>query len=72
MIISKKILVGQISFYNKNDIRSLMFPKNSPDLCTNGLQDKMWKRIEGENYLLKWTNNEEQQAIAKKYWQQKF
>lgn len=57
-------IIGQISAsYNKNDIRSLMFPKNSPDLCTNGLQDKMWKRIEGENYLLKWTNNEEQQAI---------
>ena len=57
-------IVGQAcASFNMKEMRSLMFPKNSPDLCTNGIQDKMWKRIEGKNYLLKWSNNADGQAI---------
>lgn len=57
-------IVGQASAsFNIKEMRSLMFPKNSPDLCTNGVQDKMWKRIDGKNCLLKWSNNADGQAI---------
>ena len=57
-------IIGQVSAsFNRMELKSLLLPQDSPDLCTNGLQDKMWKRIGKDNFLLKWTSEEDAQAI---------
>ena len=43
-------IIGQVSAsFNRMELKSLLLPQDSPDLCTNGLQDKMWKRIGKDN-----------------------